>query len=49
MLQSIRDRGMLRVGYMPDALPFSFFNVKGELVGFDIELAHPLASELGVP
>jgi ABC-type amino acid transport substrate-binding protein len=38
----------LRVGYMPDALPFSFFNVKGDLVGFDVELAHRLAGELRV-
>jgi ABC-type amino acid transport substrate-binding protein len=48
VLQSLRERGVLRVGYMPDALPFSFFNVKGELVGFDVELAHRLASELHV-
>ena len=39
---------MLRVGYMPDALPFSFFNEKGDLVGLDIELAHRLATELHV-
>jgi ABC-type amino acid transport substrate-binding protein len=36
------------VGYMPDALPFSFFNERGDLVGFDVELAHRLASELGL-
>ncbi len=48
VLQSIRERGVLRVGYMPDALPFSFFNTKGDLVGLDVELAHRLASELGV-
>jgi Na+/H+-dicarboxylate symporter/ABC-type amino acid transport substrate-binding protein len=48
VLQGIRERGVLRVGYMPDALPFSFFNTKGDLVGLDVELAHRLASELGV-
>ena len=48
VLQSIRERGVLRVGYMPDALPFAFFNTKGDLVGLDVELAHRLASELGV-
>ena len=47
-LDIIRARGMLRVGYMPDALPFSFFNERGDLVGFDVELAHRLASELGL-
>ena len=31
-----------------DALPFAFFNAQGDLVGFDIELAHHLARELGV-
>ena len=39
---------MLRVGYLPDALPFAFVNQAGDLVGFDIELAHDLARELGV-
>jgi ABC-type amino acid transport substrate-binding protein len=48
ILQRIRERGALRVGYMPDALPFAFFNVKGDLVGLDVELAHRLASELRV-
>jgi Na+/H+-dicarboxylate symporter len=48
ILEAVRERGVLRVGYMPDALPFSFFNAKGDLVGFDVELAHHLASELRV-
>ena len=48
VLDAIRTRGVLRVGYMPDALPFSFFNAKGDLVGLDVELAHRLASELKV-
>ena len=48
ILQSIRDRGVLRVGYLSDALPFAFFNSHGDLVGFDVELAHVLARELGV-
>jgi Na+/H+-dicarboxylate symporter/ABC-type amino acid transport substrate-binding protein len=48
LLQAVRERGVLRVGYLRDALPFSFFNAKGELVGFDVELAHYLARELGV-
>jgi ABC-type amino acid transport substrate-binding protein len=46
--ESIRDRGFLRVGYIPDNLPFTFFNAAGELVGFDIEMAHNLAREIGV-
>lgn len=47
-LAAIRKRGALRVGFLPDSLPFAFRNARGELVGFDIELAHRLASELGV-
>ena len=48
VLQRIRERGVLRVGYLPDALPYAFFNAKGDLVGLDVELAHRLASELQV-
>jgi Na+/H+-dicarboxylate symporter len=47
-LDAIRARGTLRVGYMSDALPFSFFNDEGDLVGLDVELANALASELGL-
>jgi Na+/H+-dicarboxylate symporter/ABC-type amino acid transport substrate-binding protein len=47
-LAQIRKRGFLRVGYIPDQLPFSFKNGAGELVGFDIQLAHYLASDLKV-
>jgi Na+/H+-dicarboxylate symporter/ABC-type amino acid transport substrate-binding protein len=48
VLARLRDRGVLRVGYMQESLPFAFFNAAGNLVGFDIELAHELASELHV-
>jgi Na+/H+-dicarboxylate symporter len=48
VLQRIRTRGVLRVGYVTDALPFAFFNASGDLVGFDVELAHRLATELHV-
>jgi Na+/H+-dicarboxylate symporter len=47
-LDAIAARGALRVGYVADSLPFAFFNRRGDLVGFDIELAHRLAAELGV-
>ncbi len=42
----IRSRGNLRVCYTPDIYPTSFFNAAGELVGFDIEMAHSLARRL---
>jgi ABC-type amino acid transport substrate-binding protein len=47
-LHRIRQRGTIRVGYHPDAMPFAFFNARDELVGFDVEMAHRLASELGL-
>jgi Na+/H+-dicarboxylate symporter len=47
-LDRIRRLGVLRVGYVDDNLPFTYLNDKGTLVGFDAELAHALAQELGV-
>jgi len=47
-LAAIRERGTLRVGYLKDALPFVFHNQKGETVGLEVDMAHLLASELGV-
>jgi len=47
-LETIAARRVLRVGYLPDALPFAFFNQQGDLVGFDVELAHRLAREMDV-
>lgn len=47
-LQRIRQRGSLRVCYGADALPLAFRNAHGDIVGFDIDMAHLLARELGV-
>ena len=47
-LEAIRRRSILRVGYLPDALPFAFFNGHGDLVGFDVDMAHRLAGEIGL-
>jgi len=47
-LERIRARGSLRVGYVPDRLPFTFFNARDELVGMDVELAGRLAEDIGV-
>ena len=47
-LERIHARGAVRVGYFPDALPFAFFNDAGDLVGYDVELAHTLARDLRV-
>jgi Na+/H+-dicarboxylate symporter/ABC-type amino acid transport substrate-binding protein len=48
LLDTVAGRGVLRVGYLPGSLPFAFFNSRGDLVGFDVELAHRLATELRV-
>jgi ABC-type amino acid transport substrate-binding protein len=47
-LAQIRARGVVRVGYLPDSLPYAFTNQQSELVGFDVEMAHHLARELAV-
>ena len=46
-LERMRSRGVLRVGYLPDNLPFAYFNAAGDLVGFDVEMAHTLARDIG--
>ncbi len=44
----IRQQGVIRIGINPDALPFAYYNDEGELVGFDIDMAHQLAHDLQV-
>jgi ABC-type amino acid transport substrate-binding protein len=39
---------VLQVGYRPNNLPCSFLTENGDLVGFDVEMAHILAQDLGV-
>ena len=48
VLKRVEQRGVLRVGFLKDLLPFAFSNTAGRLVGFDVEMAHILARELGV-
>jgi Na+/H+-dicarboxylate symporter/ABC-type amino acid transport substrate-binding protein len=47
-LDVVRERGILRVGYLRDRLPFAFRNSEGALVGLDVQLAHALGGDLGV-
>jgi Na+/H+-dicarboxylate symporter/ABC-type amino acid transport substrate-binding protein len=47
-MKRIRARGAIRVGYLEDNRPFSFFKGEGKLVGLDVEMAHILARSLGV-
>jgi Na+/H+-dicarboxylate symporter len=48
ILDRIRARGILRVGFVQPRLPFAFRNARQELVGFDVELAQMLARDLDV-
>ncbi len=48
VLEGIQAKGRLRVGFVPDQAPYSHFNTEGDLVGFDVEMAHALARELRV-
>jgi Na+/H+-dicarboxylate symporter/ABC-type amino acid transport substrate-binding protein len=48
-LEAIRERGFLRVGFLLDNLPYSYFNRDGDLVGLDIDLALELGRDLELP
>ena len=48
LVDRVRARRTLRVGYFDDSLPFTFRNRSGDLVGFDVEMAQQLARDLGV-
>lgn len=47
-IQNIKTRGVLRVGYNSDCIPFAFFNKNGSLVGYDVQMAYDLAEFLNV-
>jgi Na+/H+-dicarboxylate symporter len=47
-MQRVLESRVLRVGYLEDRVPFSFRNARGELVGYDIEMAAQMAQDLGV-
>lgn len=47
-LDRIVRRGHLRVGFVRDQPPFSFLNLRGDLVGMDVELAGTMAYDLGL-
>ena len=48
VLDRVRGRHLLRVGYLDSSLPYVFTNAAGDLVGFDVEMAQQLARDLGV-
>lgn len=48
VVQSIRQRGKLRVCVIPGRIPFAYPDASGRLIGLDIEMAHRLASDMRV-
>ena len=47
-LERIKNRGVIRVGFYETSMPYAYFNLKGDIVGFDIDMANNLALDLGV-
>lgn len=47
-LNKILKRGELRVGMEAGYMPFELKNKRGEIVGFDVDMAKELAKEMGV-
>ncbi len=47
-IERLQARGVLRVGYNAAAVPFSYVNDAGELVGYDVAFAYDLARSLNV-
>jgi Na+/H+-dicarboxylate symporter/ABC-type amino acid transport substrate-binding protein len=48
LIEAIRARGVIRIGFFGQSLPYVFKNRRGELVGFDVEMALQFAEDLGV-
>jgi polar amino acid transport system substrate-binding protein len=47
-LDDIAKRGKLRVGMEPGYMPFELTNQKGEIIGFDVDVARRMAKAMGV-
>ena len=48
LLDDVKTRGTLRIGMEGTYPPFNYKNDKGELDGFDVDIAKALAAKLGV-
>jgi polar amino acid transport system substrate-binding protein len=47
-LSEIQKRGVLRVGMEPGYMPFELTNKKGEIIGFDVDIAKRMAKAMKV-
>lgn len=48
LLTTIKSARMLKVGIRTDDPPHSYINAQGQLVGYDVDIAKAVASDLGV-
>ena len=48
VLDDILQRGVLRVGMEPGYMPFELTNQRGEIIGFDVDIARRMADAMGV-
>jgi polar amino acid transport system substrate-binding protein len=48
VLDEILKRGVLRVGMEPGYMPFEMTNQRGEIIGFDVDVARRMANAMGV-
>ncbi len=47
-LNQIEQRGVLRVGMEPGYMPFEMRDKKGNIIGFDVDMARKMAKDMGV-
>ncbi len=47
-LNNIIQKGVLRVGLEPGYMPFEMRDKKGNIIGFDVDIARKMAKEMGV-
>jgi len=47
-LEAIRSAGVIKIGTEGTYAPFTFHDAKGELTGFDVEIARAIAQNIGV-
>ncbi|TMV04197.1 cation:dicarboxylase symporter family transporter [Ruegeria sediminis] len=47
-LDRIQAEGILKVGFNPHVMPFTYQNDQGQYVGFDVELMHRFANDMNV-
>lgn len=46
VLAQVLESGVLRVGYDPTNIPYCYWNIENELVGYDVAYAYELAKDL---